>query len=280
LWTAASNGQDAHQVWAAPSCYFPPRGGAQSPVPRWNSAGTELAIGVSILPYEDAILVVHADGKDAHYVADPSGKPLPAYSVGPLAWSPDGKNLAFFNGDSLVTAPAAGGRRRVVADLRNIALPTNLSWSPDGRTILASAGIEGTNDTDVEAFPASGGTGKLLYRAPGHGGSVSSSPDGKRIVFTASSAATGLHGGTTGIRVANADGSRITVVPGTTALGDYVDITSWFRVSTPPGPMAPSAGYWVLAPTAQWPASATPTPVPKPRHRPKHQSLQSLLAPR
>ncbi|MDQ6839798.1 MAG: hypothetical protein M3137_16095 [Actinomycetota bacterium] len=245
VWTADSNGAGAHRIWSAPSNYAAVRtADPDNPVPRWSPAGTELAIIVSRTPYAYGILVMHANGSGAHYLTRTSPGPE---SAGPLTWSPDGKELAyvgFHNGSSIVAVPAAGGGARVVADLGRVGRPTSLSWSPDGQTILAPVGVDGTPMTNLEAYPAAGGNGSLVYRAPGLLAAFYS-PDGKHIVFTSDLAGTGVQGGPTGIRVANADGTGVTVVPNTTAINSSIDLTGWFQVSAPPGPVAHSSGYWV-----------------------------------
>jgi hypothetical protein len=243
LWMATSDGGNAHRIWASPGCFAPSRSDYSTPVPHWTSNGTELAIGVNIDTIQQhffGILLVRPDGTGAHYLADRSGHPIPLFSVGALAWSPDGQDLAFVDtSDSLVVAPAAGGQTRLIARLPPVAalksesyvLPGSLSWSPDGRTILAAVGF------GVDAFPASGGSGKLIYQAA-QINSAYYSPDGARIVMT---------GAPTGIELSRADGTGVSVLPDTAGISDSAQVTGWFGVRIAPGPMATSSGYWVVA---------------------------------
>jgi Tol biopolymer transport system component len=110
-----------------------------------------------------------------------------------VAWSPDGRSIAYFTRDkTLSLIPAEGGDSRVVADLRRIdslAVPglgglafSEMAWSPDGKELAFSfdgrlwkVGVGGGAVTEVR-------TGLMGVRAI----YLDWSPDGKTIAFTGS----------------------------------------------------------------------------------------------
>jgi Tol biopolymer transport system component len=110
-----------------------------------------------------------------------------------VAWSPDGKWIAFFSRDkTLSLVPAAGGDSRVVVDLRQIdslvvpgvgGVPQcEIAWSPDGRELAFSfdgrlwrVGVGGGAVTEVRTALAGVRATHLDW-----------SPDGRTIAFTGS----------------------------------------------------------------------------------------------
>ena len=110
-----------------------------------------------------------------------------------VAWSPDGRWIAFFTRDkTLNLIPAEGGDSRVVTDLRRIdslAVPgvgglshSEIAWSPDGKELVFSfdgrlwtVGVGGGAVTEVRT----GLTGV-------HATYLDWSPDGRTIAFTGS----------------------------------------------------------------------------------------------
>jgi Tol biopolymer transport system component len=134
------------------------------------------------------------------YVVSPDGTGLrkvtsEAHQVdwSAVAWSPDGRWIAFFTRDkTLNLVPAEGGDSRVVTDLRRIdslAVPglgglafSEIAWSPDGKELafsfdgrLWTVGVGGGAVTEVRT----GLTGvRAIY--------LDWSPDGRTIAFTGS----------------------------------------------------------------------------------------------
>ena len=104
---------------------------------------------------------------------------------GGVAWSPDGKRIAFAslragNADIWI-APVGGGVATRLTDW-----PTDENsarWSPDGKTIAFRSSRESPGH-DIWTMPVDGGTAKRLTRL----GTVQSfrwSPDGETIAFAA-----------------------------------------------------------------------------------------------
>jgi len=96
-----------------------------------------------------------------------------------LAWSPDGRAIAFSAGDkTLRIVPAAGGASRILAEVAG----SGLTWSPDGKTLAYVLGGA------LWRIPAEGGTPTRIetgldarLRGPAW------SPDGETIAFSATS---------------------------------------------------------------------------------------------
>ena len=164
----------------------------------WNPSGTQLAVGLSAS--FDRSGNQHSDPPSGLWVVSTSGssrRRLVQGDVGPVAWSPDGKTIAFMPTtlETLNVVPAAGGPSRTIATLPlgtslfSYANPT-LSWSPDGRQIAVAY----TQHTDapqnhlsqVAVYPAGGGSPRtlvgpssdLIYTG------ASFSPDGTELAVT------------------------------------------------------------------------------------------------
>ncbi len=162
-----------------------------------------------------------------------------------LAWSPDGRMLAFTAAVPVPPAPAAWApaalvpllRRRVVSRVQIFVVPaeggtprqlTNggdldhtgePAWMPDGRTILTSAAptpdagraLEGG---EIYAIRLADGARTQLTRRPGPDEFPVPSPDGGKIAWVGRDAAPQSYV-TRKLYVMNADGSRIKVLAGT-----------------------------------------------------------------
>lgn len=198
VWVASSDGTHPRQVWAAPRNYVQVRDPNPSlPTPRWDATGRRLALIVSRTSNSYGVLVMDANGHDAHYVnfgSGITGAMSPGY-VQPLAWSPDGKTLAYAEDDEqgigLLAVPVSGGTPRTVSYLGHT-YPTTLSWSPDGRTILAGLDVANSHPYtgELEAVPASGGTGRVIYRGDPQLAAFYS-PDGRQLAVTSKTLGTG-----------------------------------------------------------------------------------------
>jgi Tol biopolymer transport system component len=98
------------------------------------------------------------DGPRAIYVKRPGDAqplkltgPAPG-SIGNLAWSPDGSQIAFKRqvqvSGALYTVPASGGDERKIVDLQKANLSAGVDWSPDG-TQLAFSDLPPNSDQMV-----------------------------------------------------------------------------------------------------------------------------------
>ncbi|HXF82761.1 MAG TPA: S9 family peptidase, partial [bacterium] len=197
-------------------------GAHQDSLPRWSPDGRALAFlsdrgSAGAAPgakRPKQIYVIAADGGEARALT--SGM----YAVTDLAWSPDGRTIAFigkppqdtplqgeaatdvkvitrvrykFDGEGfwdgrykhLFTVPAEGGEIRQVTagDFDHV----DPAWSPDGRWIAVVANrsddADYTNVTDVWLVPAEGGPMRRLTASLGPCGQPAWSPDGRRIAY-------------------------------------------------------------------------------------------------
>lgn len=145
-----------------------------------------------------SIWMVNRDGSDPHLFYAGSG-PIVA-----VAWSPDGKSLAYAMQMDLpnqyeifVINLDGSGQRRLTNGLSGIG--GSISWSPDGTSLLISAGPVGGKEIYHLDF-ASGATVQLTNG--GNNASPSWSFDGQYIVFNSP-----RNGNQSDIFIMNADGS-------------------------------------------------------------------------
>jgi acylaminoacyl-peptidase len=134
-----------------------------------------------------------------------------------LAWSPDGKSLAFTARARLFLVPAAGGALRAIP-LGDLEIHGEPAWMPDGQTILVSAApppeaahvLEGA---EIYAVRVSDGSRRQLTRHPGPDEEPVPSPDGSRIAWIAREPKPQSYT-VSKLYVANPDGSRAKALAG------------------------------------------------------------------
>lgn len=105
---------------------------------------------------------------------------LPLY----LSLSPDGQQLAFYAGDTLMMVPASGGEPRKLIQEKNF---RTIAWSRDGRYLLYGKRQDAKSEiVDVWRIPVGGGESQKLELSMSHLMHMRFHPDGRRIAFTAS----------------------------------------------------------------------------------------------
>ena len=124
------------------------------------------------------LYVVNADGSGKRLVAR---SPSRTYDAGAVAWSPDGKTVAFGRmGEIVFMNPDGSGQRNVTREWRLTSLPV---WSPDGKRIafMRTWG----NDGDIYVMNVDGSRLQRLTRNDGPGWAWFPiwSPNGKKIAF-------------------------------------------------------------------------------------------------
>jgi len=255
LMVSAVDGSKARKIWQfADDGYYPPS---------WSPSGSELAVGLSARenqggvsdspPSSTGVWVVNMDGTSRRQLAEGD--------VGPVAWSPDGRTIAYITTrygtpTAVMVASASGGRPSVVATLNpptggTMAISPygqSLTWSPDSRYVLLASETGNSNTllgSQVTAYPAAGGTPRVVLPATARAKytSVAYSPDGTRIaviVFNVPAPAGRTTATTSGLsapqgivgqylEVADADGTSLHPIATLTQLAE---IAGWFP-STP-----------------------------------------------
>ncbi|MGH3659535.1 MAG: hypothetical protein ACRDUA_23045, partial [Micromonosporaceae bacterium] len=102
------------------------------------------------------------------------------YAPSGLDWSPDGKQVVWTDGSSLVIANVdTGARRRIPTSGYGVTAP---AWSPDGRWIAYAQGS--LSRGSIKMVRASGGAARRVTDLPGNEVLPAWSPDGKWIAFT------------------------------------------------------------------------------------------------
>ena len=166
-------------------------GGTQGdPAPMLLSPdGTRVAVGGHDTARPDLEILDLASG-------DVERHPVPAgRSVLPLAWSPDGRRLAYL-GTAAATNPYAGtpitgdvGLPDLVsgraAPLPGASAVRTVAFAPDGTELAVQHGDAAGGD--LEVVPLDGGTGRTLTLPPGHhlDGPAAWSPDGALLATSA-----------------------------------------------------------------------------------------------
>jgi dipeptidyl aminopeptidase/acylaminoacyl peptidase len=197
-------------------------GGFEGTSPRWSPDGSRIAFLGTLPGGEPGIIVVNKDGTGAQKLADYQTSNHPWPMVGNrLAWSPDGKRLAFvsatpgpepdMNADPIVItrywfrpATSAGGRfsdnRRLHIFLVDVASRQvqqltkgetsehSINWSPDGRQLVFLSNHEPDPDFvfnyDIFTLDVSSGTTRQLTQTKNNEFAPVWSPDGKTIAYS------------------------------------------------------------------------------------------------
>jgi Tol biopolymer transport system component len=138
------------------------------------------------------IWIMDRNGSDARLILDESNL---EFGAGALAWSPDGRRLAFIRDDSLYTISTHGGSVTLVTDHADAP-----AWSPDGTEIIFVHNPELSSRNG--AISAIGTDGRGLHRVVAFGKwfGPNVSPDGSKIAF--------YRNGMRGVYVVSANGGK------------------------------------------------------------------------
>jgi Tol biopolymer transport system component/beta-lactamase regulating signal transducer with metallopeptidase domain len=184
IWTHPLQGGKPIQLTNAP----PPLGDW---FPCWSPDGEAIAfVHVKLpkvmarSPQEVNIHIVPAEGGESRQLTSESD----AVAFAPIAWSPDGKLIAYQSADkddspdgiALRVIPLAGGKPRVVGRMQGRSgMNTELAWSPDSRRIALNAdqkikilSLDDGSTVDITPDLANNGIYHLDW-----------SRDGERLVF-------------------------------------------------------------------------------------------------
>ena len=131
-------------------------------------------------------------GTNIYIVDSTDGEPKPLttesdrVSFSPIAWSPDGKMLAYYSLESSINIIALdGGDPRIVGQVKANNVNTEMAWSPDSKRIAFNTWLPPIDETGIKVVSLEDGNildiktdlvGTSLYH-------LDWSPDGKKLVF-------------------------------------------------------------------------------------------------
>jgi TolB protein len=148
-----------------------------------SSAGASLRVANGLIAFtrqrpggSNQIVVMRSDGKRQRTLSTAAADDLDP------AWSPNGRKIAFTNGNSdLVVMNADGRGKRIVSRASRIGGDERPQWSPDGKRLVFDVDYGGGNSLTLFVINVDG-TGK--HKLGVEGVDPDWSPDGSHIAFS------------------------------------------------------------------------------------------------
>lgn len=189
-------------------------------VPTWSPSGYEIAY-LGIDGSNSSIWIMNSDGSSPRKVTDPT---TTGAIFAPLAWSPDGHQIAFASGppdrSNIMLLTPKTGEVKQLTNLPGIA--TGPAWSPDGTTLVFTVATTDGPTTRAALYTIhADGTGlKQITSGDVHDGRPTWSPDGARIAFTR---VTGQRWGLFVVTAVGTNARQLSAAPA----GQMFDFPSW-----------------------------------------------------
>lgn len=190
--------------------------------PNWSPDGRQLAFTSTRGSTGWHIWVVNADGTGLHQVTTTNDQ-----TESP-AWSPDGARIAYISAatGALFVANSDGSAARQLTTPPANWYDEHPDWSPDGSTIVFSRRDFSPTVTGLYTISADGTNERQLAGTPERAFSPSYSPDGTKILFSASSS----------LYTMSSDGGGISALP----IGEGIQ-PAWGTSTTSPDVSPPDA---------------------------------------
>lgn len=182
-------------IWTLPVEGGKPRKLTESPeehsdmFPCWSPDGSAVAFVRARLSKN------YAEGfgeTNIYIVKKAGGEPKPItmesdrVNYSPIAWSPDGKMLAYYSLESSINIiPAGGGKPRVIGQVQSNNVNTELAWSPDSKRIAFNTWLPAVDESGIKVMSLEDRNvvdikTDLVATSIYH---LDWSPDGKKLVF-------------------------------------------------------------------------------------------------
>lgn len=172
--------------------------------PSWAPDGRRIAVSS-----RGSLWTMRADGTDVRrlplqaYLEDVGGHVDSVLYPDSLAWSPDGRRIAFdYRGNErfsnagigIYAAPTRGGYATKIVDVFELRAAVDrtagVAWLPDGRSVVFGASIQAEDRFEILLKPLRGAERILTHPPAGtYDWFPSAAPDGRRIAFVRRSSA-------------------------------------------------------------------------------------------
>lgn len=221
LFVMQPNGSGVTRITPCPAC------GVDSPV--WSPDGTKIAFLRIVIPgFVGYLQVMNADGSGRTTILKEWGKGVDLFSRNGIAWSPNGKALAFTapprarpNSESthIFTVHIDGTHLRDLTKNHGTQRDSEPAWSPD-RTKIAFVESGIRKGSVIKTMSPDGSSRKLIVQGS-YNNYPNWSPDGTQIVFQRETNA-----GLTDINIVNANGTARKNLTLTTTRAEWTPVFS------------------------------------------------------